>query len=345
MARDLLKEAILEARQVRRVSFENAKDALVETVGQNLKSIIDDKLNIMAEEGGADEMRKGGGTIDYESTEGDETDLASGDCAGEENGASGDPLMRKEEEELDEGPMDFWDDEDDEEDEFGADAEIGLDEPEGGDALGLGLGGDEFEEPYDDEMDDEFEGLDTGIPYGGDDEIELELDDSLNNVLGLNKENTQEYYDDKMEVDEETDTDVRQEGARLRQRRAYKKIVNEYKKIRKANLVLVKELRQSNLFNAKLAYTFRIIHANRGLTPLEQKKIIETIDKAKTIREAKLIHKTIRESLRIVEKTPRKKNIHESASRSTRGKAADLLQESCDGSDRMMRLAGITEAY
>ena len=51
-----------------------------------------------------------------------------------------------------------------------------------------------------------------------------------------------------------------------------------------------------NLFNAKLLYVNKLMQ-NRNLTTKQQRAIVEALDNAKTLREAKLLYKSLSESL------------------------------------------------
>jgi hypothetical protein len=51
-----------------------------------------------------------------------------------------------------------------------------------------------------------------------------------------------------------------------------------------------------NLFNAKLLYANKLMQ-NKNLTMKQQKAIVEALDNAKTLREAKLLFKSLSESL------------------------------------------------
>ena len=57
-----------------------------------------------------------------------------------------------------------------------------------------------------------------------------------------------------------------------------------------------KELRESNLFNAKLLYVNKLLQ-NHNLSKKQQRAIVEALDNAKTVREAKLLFTSLTESL------------------------------------------------
>jgi hypothetical protein len=58
-----------------------------------------------------------------------------------------------------------------------------------------------------------------------------------------------------------------------------------------------RELRESNLFNAKLLYVNKLMQSY-DLNTKQQRAIVEALDNAKTLREAKLLYTSLTESLR-----------------------------------------------
>ena len=64
----------------------------------------------------------------------------------------------------------------------------------------------------------------------------------------------------------------------------------------RANVKLKKQLKEMNLFNAKLLFANKLMQ-NRDLSTKQQRAIVEALDRAKTIHEAKLLYKTLSESL------------------------------------------------
>ena len=57
-----------------------------------------------------------------------------------------------------------------------------------------------------------------------------------------------------------------------------------------------KELKESNLFNAKLLYVNKLMQSY-DLNTKQQRAIVEALDNAKTLREAKLLYKSLSGSL------------------------------------------------
>ena len=109
----------------------------------------------------------------------------------------------------------------------------------------------------------------------------------------------------------------RSTAALNRQLREAKKQITQYSQ---AVQGLKSQLVEMNLFNAKLLYANKLMQ-NKNLTMKQQKAIVEALDNAKTLREAKLLYKSLTESLN----RKSSKNLNEgslrtlgSSSRSTR---------------------------
>ena len=62
------------------------------------------------------------------------------------------------------------------------------------------------------------------------------------------------------------------------------------------NVRLKKQLQEMNLFNAKLLFANKLMQ-NRGLSTKQQRSIVEALDKASTIKEAKLLFQALSKSL------------------------------------------------
>jgi len=123
-----------------------------------------------------------------------------------------------------------------------------------------------------------------------------------------------------------------------RKNRALQGQLVEYKK---AVGALKGQLTEMNLFNAKLLYANKLMQ-NRNLTPKQQRAIVEALDNAKTLREAKLLYKSLTSSLR-----KRGSSLNENRSLRTLGSAsksarsAQPITEGAGSVDRWAVLAGI----
>jgi len=131
-------------------------------------------------------------------------------------------------------------------------------------------------------------------------------------------------------------TALQKEG---RKNRALRERLEEY---RKATSNLQEQLEQLNLFNAKLLYVNKLV-SNEGVTARQKKTIIEALDKAKTLREVKLLYKTLTESLsKVKSRGSVNESVHRSASSSRPTASASSSATSSESyqTDRWATLAG-----
>jgi len=82
----------------------------------------------------------------------------------------------------------------------------------------------------------------------------------------------------------------------------------EVKESKTEILALKEELENINLLNAKLLYTNKIFR-NKSLSESQKVKVLSAFDKAKTVKETKLVYETLQESLKISTKTPIKESL------------------------------------
>jgi hypothetical protein len=122
----------------------------------------------------------------------------------------------------------------------------------------------------------------------------------------------------------------------------------ELRESRKALEIVKSELNEVNLLNSKLLYVNRIFKAN-NLSELQKLRVVETLDNATNVKEAKLIYETIKDTFNVVKTTQTNstKPIRESfgmaskaAGLSTAPKSP-ILNESNDMVARMQKLANI----
>jgi len=104
------------------------------------------------------------------------------------------------------------------------------------------------------------------------------------------------------------------------------------------NRELKKQLSEMNLFNAKLLYVNKLIQ-NRNVSSKQQRAIVEALDNAKTIREAKLVYDGLTRSLNKKSLSEGKRRVLGSSSKPTRSGAA-TTNESAQ-TNRWATLAGI----
>jgi len=124
---------------------------------------------------------------------------------------------------------------------------------------------------------------------------------------------------------------------------------DELKNSRKALNKMKSELNEVNLLNSKLLYVNRIFKAN-NLSEAQKLRVVETLDKAESVKEAKLIYETVKDTFTISKgkkttpKTSIKENYRGMASKAAGTSTAPkktVLNESNDMVARMQKLANI----
>jgi hypothetical protein len=127
-----------------------------------------------------------------------------------------------------------------------------------------------------------------------------------------------------------------------RKNRALRRSVESFKQ---ATTKLKEQLEQLNLFNAKLLYVNKLM-TNEGVTARQKKAIIESLEKARTLREVKLLYKTLSASLQKGRKDAVPMNestVRKTASASRPVKGGGTTSSAADDTqlDRWSILAGI----
>jgi len=112
----------------------------------------------------------------------------------------------------------------------------------------------------------------------------------------------------------------------------------------RAVATLREKLVETNLINAKLTYTNKLLQ-NESITARQKLRIIDQLDSARTIREAKLVYESLSKTLssprkRVTESTERK--VLGSSSKPTRTASSQSINESHE-SERWAKLAGLTK--
>ena len=319
---DILKEAIADAKAVREVALSNAKAALEEAFTPRLQSMLSAKLSEELEEDLHEE---------------EETNESVEETTIEE--ASFDEMMNYDEDKDsdDEGyKMESMDEEINLE-EILAELELdegGATEPtfmEGEEEIAEGEKEEELEEAKDEDLDEGFD-LDAlleeldGLDHGLDEAKEEDLDEAKKDDLDEAKEE---------DLDEAKDKELEETK-------------KELEETNKALTTVRAELNEVNLLNSKLLYVNRIFKANT-LNESQKLRVVESLDKAGTAKEAKLIYETIKDTFNISkgEKRKVKSSIKEglgmaskAAGKSTASKKA-VISESNDMMTRFQKLANI----
>jgi hypothetical protein len=126
------------------------------------------------------------------------------------------------------------------------------------------------------------------------------------------------------------------------ERRKNRSLSRKLKEYRGAVETLREQLTDLNLFNAKLLYVNKLMQ-NRGITTDQKKSIVESIDSAKSLREVKLLYKSLTSSA-----VSGNGRLSESRTRKVLGASSRAAGRSSSGNataevDRWAVLAGIKE--
>lgn len=314
MANDLTRSAIADAKQVLEAARTNAKLALQETFQPTLQRMISSKLR---EED------------DYE----DDTDLEidvqypedQADVTVDDGGGEGEDIgmgsFDAEEEPVDEPAPEGEED---------LELESLMRELEGTD------------EPIDEPIVDEGaeEDWDDPVPDGQDDGM---LENLLRELMGGEDDECLDENEDGGGAFEETPPtkQMNHESRKLRSENA--KLRKDLNEALQAITTYKRTINEVNLLNAKLMYTTKALRME-GLNQSQKLRILESFDRAQTVRETKLVYTTILESLNRKAKQEPKRKVQEGlASKPTKAiNPRTTIKESSDVL-RWKQLAGLSK--
>ena len=350
MAKNILKEAIADAKAVREVALANAKAALEEAFTPRLQSMLSAKLSEdLNEEEDLDETyMEDEKEVKNEMYDEDEKDGMDETYMEDEKADLDEEIDLEEilsELELDEG--------DDSKDKKVEEAkEEDLDEAKDRDE-------DTMDEAKDEDLDeakkDEEDKIDemqvnysaetanrTG--YAADyvhEGIEnFDLDALLEEINNLDENEEDEVNEMKSDIKDNMDEDKKDDLDEAKDK--------ELEETKAALETVRTELNEVNLLNSKLLYVNRIFKAN-NLNEAQKLRVVETLDNASNIKEAKLIYETIKDTFTISKEkkiTP-KKSIRENFGMASKAAGTStapkkpVLNESNDMVSRMQKLANI----
>ena len=378
---DLLKEAIADAKAVRETALANAKIALEEAFTPKLQSMLSKKIQseVDAEEEGEYEEDEEGGEEEAPAPE------AGGEEGGEDKEVDVSVPEDSEEEGEDEVPAEEAEEVPAEEDEEETDEDLDLEaiireleaEEEGDEEevdATIEVNGvryqpikeEEAEEGEEvDENNDVSSGIGTGdnknpAPKANSDDTEDPEGDSTNSQkmgegLGTDSANTSDRKAPGKEVEEEVDleevlkmlgedddSDDDEGGEEVAaENTQLKSDLGEHRKVIK---FLKSKLNEVNLLNAKLLFTNKLFK-NFNLSNDQKMRVVETFDRAGSLREVKLVYSTIAESFGYAGSNQISKSfaIKESASKPVASTKSEkkVISEGEDMASRFKKLAGI----
>ena len=301
--RDLLKEAIADAKAVREMAIANAKSALEETFSPRIKEMFAAKIQEMEdedleegesiEEAGFEAMDDEDKSFDgmkgnipeAEIEEEEELNLDEllAELEEEDETTSEEPVMEAEEDEAEEDEAEESEEDEAEEDEGEPlDLEDMTDEDlikmiedviqdmiSAGE-LEAGEGAEEAEEPAEEEIEDE---------------VEMSIDEDIN-------------IDELLREIEEEDLDEGKEEKEDMYEEKVTSLTSELEEAYSTIDTLKKDLNEVNLLNAKLLYTNKIFKS-KSLNESQKVKVLSSFDKAQNVNEVKLIFETLNEGLKV----------------------------------------------
>jgi hypothetical protein len=312
MARkDLLSEAIADAKAVKETAMANAKLALEEAFTPKLQSMISAKLAEEAEE----EMEEDETEEAYHSEEAEVEEYKEAEMDSEEEMEEAEMDSEEEVEMEEEEEMEM----DSEEDEDELDLESIIRELEDENEMGSEEEM-EMEEEEEMEMDSEEE---VEMTEEAEEEEEIDLDEVIRTLKEM--EDGDEEEEEAMTEAEEEDEDMAGE------------LEEAYTTIKS----LQTTINEVNLLNAKLLYTnklFRTFDLNEN----QKVKVLENFDRTSSVREVKLVFSTLAENLNVAKKT--KVVVREGyASKATKSSAPKkkIISEGNELAARWKKLAGL----
>jgi hypothetical protein len=344
MNREMLKEAIAEAKTIKETAIANAKAALEEAFTPQLTAMFANKLNEMddeemMEEKSMDEMY---GDDNFEEDFNLEEILA-------ELEATEEGYSMEEEDMLNEGDEDLMLEEmSDEEIE-----ELVVKVIDDMISSGKLMAGEEAEEEGDEEMMD-------------DEDLNIEMEDEEDEDINI--EELLSEMEDKEDLDEIVDPSTGEFIAKAAEflgtnrdaiaamvaalpagvaATAFLRQLLKGRKPSKSNKTeaqldeLKNELNEVNLLNAKLLYTNKVFRS-KNLTESEKIKVLNNFDKAENVKEVKLVYETIIESLKSSTKKSPIRESFSSASKTISGPSTKQpVIEVNEAFARMQKIAGL----
>jgi hypothetical protein len=321
--KDLLKEAIAEAKTIREAAIANAKEALEETLTPHLREMLSQKLQEMEEL----EETDNNGTDSQ--VDGEPTDIDHGNVVNEED----------EEEEVEDTEVEDTEEEEATEEE--GEEELDPNDPDFETKLRAFIKDTVAQEAGVQGPVEELPG-EEGLEDMEDDNT-IDIDELLAELEGMDKESeTRETVKPKLEATEDEGLYEAKKKAETAKKKA-DEAEKELKEAMDTIQTLRGQLQEVNLLNAKLLYVNKVFKSN-NLSEGQKVNVIAAFDKAETVREVKLVFETV--SKNVVTKKPTSIKEHTSFASKATGNATttapkEIISEVSDQVKRMQFLAGI----
>jgi hypothetical protein len=361
--KDLFKEAIADAKQVREAALANAKVALEEALTPRLQSMLSIKLQEMSDENAIESNIASASTLEEDDVE-EGFKTAQGQWNAEDDSDTleeefdlSEILAELELEEAEEG----GEEKTEEEEEANEEEEAGEEEVEVKDLtvdqlkdiikdiVNQELEAEEYETPEEETGEEiDLSGEEEMVKeeeIGGDNK-EINLEELLAELDALDSD--ENMSDDEMTMIrkkfQRSDDDILHDYERGERAQDFADEAKMMKKDLKEAIetigTLRSELQEVNLLNAKLLYVNKIFKA-KNLTESQKVKVIASFDKAETAKEAKIVFESLESTLTA---TSGKSQIKESlgfASKAAGMAPKNQIVEVNDTLSRMQQLAGI----
>jgi hypothetical protein len=323
----LLKEAIADAKAVRETALANAKIALEEAFAPKLQSMLAAKLAEEDEE-----------TVDVglEDTIGEDDEIETQDDGVEVDAVeAAEEAAQEDEEEAELGETISEDDYAEDTEEGGEQAQEEEDAEYAGDE----------ETPDEEDITAELAEIIRELEEDSEEEELHATEDELGAEDKKADELEEEDEEENIDLDEiikalkeEDEEEAEVEDAEL-------EVTAEYKLKEAYNVIrtLKGQLTEVNVLNAKLLYANKLFRTYT-LSESEKMKVIEAVDRAKNVREIKLVYSTLAESFGNPNRTSKKKVVEGFASKataSTRPPKQKILTEADAQAERFKKLAGL----
>jgi len=376
----LLKEAIADAKAVRETAIANAKIALEEAFTPKLQSILSKKLQSememddeedmeeVAEEVDSSDIGKGGEPkYDEAHTELDPETEKETAAPGEELDAVEKVDDLKEEEDKEEVEEAYHEGDDEESMEEVSEEEVKeeteVNEEEDSEEVDEMAHDDEDEVDEELNLEDIIKELESELSEEeGEEDEEVEEGYSEEEEESMEEEEESEEKSMEEEESEEDDMDEDIDLDEILKEMGYGNVSeeeSEEEEVEESNQVeeLTKELEEAyatvkelkgtinevNLLNAKLLYANKLFRSY-AMNNDQKSKVVETLDRTKSVREVKLVFATLAESMKFGGETKRKVRVTEGIASKPQASTApkkEIISESNEIANRFKKLANI----
>lgn len=313
--KDLLKQAIAEAKTIREAAIANAKEALEESLTPHLKEMLALKLQEMEE------------------ADMDEENINEEDMINDPEGPTAHGNVKEAEEEEEE--VEETEEEETEQEPAEEEEDLEIEDMSVEDLKEL-IRDIVSQEMHQEDMPEDGEEMapEADDMVGMDDEEEIDINEILAELEEGSSKN-------EMEEGKETEMEEIKKPKMEEEMHDSDSMKEELEEALATVAQLRGQLQEVNLLNAKLLYVNKVFKAN-NLTEGQKVNVVAAFDKAETVKEVKLVYETV--SKNVVAKQPAKPAIKEHrsfASKPAGTTQKQVINEVSEAVNRMQILAGI----